>query len=149
LISYDLASVPANAEVLGAWLELHHNGRSNPTPLTISVHQVRRQWTDGTATWLRPLSSQFWEFPGASGDQDRDPTVLDTQQLDQVAGWVRWDVTSAVRDWLAFPSANRGLLLVGEAAHNVQYQFDSSERVWNGSNPTGGRPRLVITYTTF
>lgn len=146
LISYDLASIPANAEVLGAWLELHQNGRSNPTPLTVSVHQVRQQWTDGTATWLRPLSSQFWQFPGASGDQDRDPTVLDTQHLDQVAGWVRWDVSNAVRDWLAFPSANRGLLLVGEAAHNVQYQFDSSERVWNGSNPTGGRPRLVITY---
>ncbi len=146
LISYDLASVPANAEVLGAWLELHQSGRSNSTPLTVRVHQVRQQWTDGTATWYRALSNQFWEFPGASGDQDRDPAVLDTQRIDQAAGWVRWDVTTAVREWLSFPSANRGLLLVGEAAHNVQYQFDSSERVWSGSNPTGGRPRLVITY---
>ena len=146
LISYDLASVPANAEVLGAWLEMHLNGRSNGTPLTVSAHQIRRQWTDGTATWHRAMGNQFWEFPGASGDQDRDATALDVQQLDQVAGWVRWDVTNAVRDWLAHPATNWGLLLVGEAAHNVQYQFDSSERVWSGSNPTAGRPRLVITY---
>lgn len=146
LISYDLTTLPANAEVLGAWLELHQYARSNATPLTVSVHQVIRQWTDGTATWYRALSNQFWEAPGASGDADRSPVALDTQWLNQTAGWVRWDVTPAVREWLQFPNANRGLLLVGEAAHNVQYQFDSSERVWSGGNPTGGRPRLVITY---
>lgn len=146
LISYDLSSVPANAEVLGAWLELYQSGRSNSTPLDVSVHQVRRPWTDGTATWYRALSSQFWQFPGASGDQDHNPAALDTLRLAQAIGWIRLDVTAAVREWMSYPSSNRGLILLSDAQHNVQYQFDSSERVWAGNNPTGGRPRLVITY---
>ena len=71
---------------------------------------------------------------------------LDMQRLPDQPGWVRWDVTQAIRLWLREPTANYGFLLKGDGPASVQVGFNSSERVWPSGPPTAGRPRLVIVY---
>lgn len=146
LLSFNQEALPAEAEVLGAWLELYLHDRSNGAPLTVSAHMMRRGWAAAALTWQQANTGQPWALPGASSSLDHDLTALDVQSLPDQSGWVRWDVTQAIRLWLREPTANFGFLLKGDGPASVQVGFNSSERVWPSGPPTAGRPRLVIVY---
>lgn len=146
VISFNQEALPPDAQVLGAWLELYLNDRSNGAPLTVSVHTMRRGWAAAALTWQQANNGQPWNLPGASSEFDHDLMALDRQRLPDQFGWVRWDVTQAVRQWLSEPTANYGFLLQGDGPASVLVGFNSSERVWPTGAPTAGRPRLVIVY---
>ncbi|MBK6429368.1 DNRLRE domain-containing protein [Candidatus Amarolinea dominans] len=148
VISFNQELLPPNADILGAWLELYLNDRSNDAPLAVSVHVMRRGWAAAAATWQQANAGQAWNLPGASSPADHDPQPLDIQNLPSQPGWLRWDVTQAIRRWLVEPTANYGFLFKGDGPTSVQVGFNSAERIWSGAIPTAGRPRLVIVYRT-
>lgn len=146
VLSFNQGQLPPNAEVLGAWLELYLQDLSNGVSLDVSVHMMRRGWAAAAATWQQANTGQPWYRQGANSNLDHDPTPLDMQRLPAEPGWMRWDVTAAVRQWLQEPTENYGFLVKGDGPASVQVGFNSSERVWPGGAPTAGRPRLVIVY---
>ncbi|MBC7257980.1 MAG: DNRLRE domain-containing protein [Chloroflexi bacterium] len=147
LLRFDLSPLPAGASVGSARLEIYLTARSNAGSAYFSPYQVVRSWTESGATWNRATSSTYWGLAGCNSteppNQDRSATATDMQQpppsITNV--WVSLDVTDIVRNWVAAPTTNLGLLLRDAGGNSVGYTFASSENA-NASI----RPKLVIEY---
>jgi len=153
LIKFDLASVPANAHLRFAVLNIratYINGSANQI-MPVEVHALNQAWNESTATWTLASSGQAWSVPGAEGvPADRAARVSDYRELSQKAdALVRYgfDVTAEVAGWLANPAGNCGVILRSapvvypEAGGNSSISFGASETDVNR------RPELILIYT--
>ena len=140
LLKFDLAEIPQNAIVDEATLHLWVGGRSNANYLTADVYMLKRPWQELQVTHHRASDENAWQIAGAHGDSDCDPTLIASRQLPE-SGPVSWNVTTAVRRWLADPSSNQGFIISGRSQDSVYYSFDSRESFWQEH-----RPHLSIRY---
>lgn len=100
---------------------------------------------EGEASWLYSRKPEKWAAAGASAaGQDREAEPLSGREiLDAVPapapnerrGWVAWDMTKAVKDWVAKPEANFGVV-IDRSSYCV---FSSSESI----DPQC-RPKLIL-----
>jgi len=112
LLRFDArGAVPAGAQVNRAWLdvELLTNGK----PLPVTVHQVSKPWANGAVTWTqydrgRPWAQQGGDFGAA----------LASVSVAAARTRYRFDVTAAVRQWVA-GAPQDGLVLNSEAAYDL------------------------------
>ena len=147
LLRFDLSPLPAGASIGSARLEIYLTARSNAGSAYFSPYQVMRSWTELGATWNRATSSTFWGLAGCNSteppNQDRSAAATDMVQpppsITNV--WVSLDVTDIVRNWVAAPATNLGVLLRDAGGNSVGYTFASSENA-----NTSIRPRLIIEY---
>jgi hypothetical protein len=95
---------------------------------------------NGTNSW-DPSSIPYNSIPLAQADIG---PVVDTQQINKTYGYKSWNVTGIIKDWIASPASNYGLLLNGSNANSADSNrgFASSR-----ASDTTQRPKLVITYT--
>ncbi|MBA1445297.1 MAG: DNRLRE domain-containing protein [Chromatiales bacterium] len=144
LLRFNIGAIPAGAKVTSANLELHSNATSWAST-TIDVHRLNNDWVEGSATggigpganWTERDSAVAWSAAG--GDYETNSAASAVTSGD--VGWVAWDVTDLVKNWVSGETPNYGLLL----APTVDYQgaeFDSSD----ATDPTT-HPKLTITYT--
>ena len=144
LIRFDLSSVPPQAlanGLRGAALSLYTGSRSNNNAAEISAYPMSRAWLEGQVTWLQAAAGQSWSQPGANGvPGDRSGTPVDSRIFDATAVRRGFDVSQAVRGWLANPASNQGLLLRSDDP-DVEYTIASRE---NGALEQ--RPRLLLVY---
>lgn len=140
LLRFDLTKIPTHATVLHAELELRLYHRSQASDITVGLFPVLRSWAEGEATWLHPTQSTSWQQPGAFGDNDIGGLAASTA-ISQNAGWVSWDITNLVQEWVRSPDSNFGVLLKTTSGGGSMYYFYAAQR------PTPPeRPQLVITY---
>jgi hypothetical protein len=119
-VAFDLSSLPADAVILTATLELY---QTNSGSISVAAQAVTGDWDEATVTWnTQPTYTTVDESVG---------TLVD--------GWYRWDITPIVQNWRSGALTNYGLRLAqyGIATTNPRY-FSSRE----GANP----PRLVVEY---
>jgi len=144
LLRFDLSTLPSNAVVQQAHLQVYVVERSNANTLTISAYRVLRYWDGLQATWQRALTNQTWSTAGCNGagtDRLADPSR--TVTLDAVGHWVTLDLTDMVQYWAAHPGENYGLALKGGASSvSVGYALAS-----NDHPQAAARPRLVVRYS--
>jgi predicted esterase len=142
LVRFDLTSLPADAVVVSASLELTIYYQSAAfNALTLSAYPIYTPWVANEATWNRAAAGVPWETAGCDGPADRAATPAAATSLTK-AGVYRLDVTSAAAGWLADPSGNHGLLLLARSPTSVQFNQASSE-----FTTVSARPKLVIVYT--
>lgn len=104
LIQFDLGFLRLSPhQVAGAWINVHALPGlppfTNPTaanPIVTELRSITQSWGETTATWENR--------PAVSG-------VMAQATQTGVNQWVRFDVTSLVRDWLANPATNHGVEL--------------------------------------
>ncbi|MGQ9665813.1 MAG: DNRLRE domain-containing protein, partial [Anaerolineae bacterium] len=143
LLRFDLSGLPAGAVVQQATLDLYVSGRSNSNPISMEIYRMRRPWREMEATWNRPRIGEAWGIAGAKAvGTDLDGTLLSRLTLSTISTWAELDVTSAVRDWLAEPASNFGVVVKSFDLAGVQYNILSSEY-----GNAALRPRLTIRYT--
>lgn len=142
LLKFDLTSVPPNAHITAAILDLYQYGRQGDAPLRLAAHEMLRPWDEHAATWQMASAGQAWQAPGANGLLDRARFSAATANLNQYSGWATLDVTPLVQRWAGAPETNHGMLLDGYANASVEYRFASS--TWPDART---RPRLTIEYT--
>jgi hypothetical protein len=93
-------------------------------------------WQENTANWTTPWTNE-------GGDYD-STTALDTYQYNGSENrlWHTFDVTSAVKDFVAEPESNYGFMVCAEFPnHRTENHYRSSE-----ANEQSERPKLTITY---
>ncbi|MEJ5311807.1 MAG: DNRLRE domain-containing protein [Anaerolineae bacterium] len=122
LLAFDLSSLPADAVILTATLELSQTN-TYFAGILINTQALTSTWAEGTVTWNNQpgftLTDEATESP-YSGD------------------WRRWNITSIAQKWHAGTLTNYGVRLVYVSGASFVQAFSSSE----GANP----PRLVVEY---
>ncbi len=159
LLAFDVSSLPANARILRATLGFYVQKHSNEGEIDVSAYILRKAWHPDEATWERASASAPWGAYGANssnGDgRDRDANATDLRPLrwfrykdintDEEfliddATWYSLDITPAVREWVANPDSNFGVILKATGG-STEVRIAASE--WRDVNL---RPCLVITY---
>lgn len=143
LIHFDLSAIPPHAIIDSAQMTIYTNWYrgGGDWSMDMQAYMLRRHWEEQEVTWNAATKSQRWGAPGASDPlSDHDPTVVGSFSVRRLETAYLLDITSAVRLWLADPSANHGLLLVG-TGNIVEYRFWSL----NYLDPAL-RPKLVVLY---
>jgi len=96
------------------------------------------------ATWFRATGIDYWGVPGCNDtSSDRSPAPLDQQTIYERDRWYTWDVTTAVRAWVADPGTNKGVI-VQQTNTEVGGEFDISSSEYPGPDQ---RPYLMIRYS--
>jgi hypothetical protein len=145
LLKFNMSSLPANAVITDAYVELTKTGGSN-TAANFAVHRVTKAWTEGisscsgstgASSWSQRQSGTAWTTAGG----DYNATPESTISVGNNAKYA-WNVKDLVLGWQNGTIPNNGILLkmVSESTINEK-KFASSEE-----GDATERPVLVITY---
>ena len=131
LIRFDLTTLPANAIIDSAALQLHPNSCTKPGtyPVSMGAFFVTSAWEEISVTYnTRPS----WGTLGVNtqvGCYPDDPTT--------------WYITSFVQAWQSDPVHNYGVKLSAPWTQGLDYSITFNSREYYGENLD---PVLVITY---
>src|SRR5439155_21380041 len=148
---FDLSSLPAGAVVQEATLDLAlvDSDAQPEVTYTVTAHKMIGKnpvmagatgyMSDGVTAWT-PNTCCANSVPLAQADIS---PAYDTEAIDKTAGYKSWALTTMVREWLAVPATNFGLLLNSDASKLAgRYRFFASTRYPDVTI----LPRLRVTY---
>jgi hypothetical protein len=134
-----LSAIPAGATIERATLEVYAYD-ANSTGDTLAAYRVLKSWNVNQATYTRATNSRAWAAPGLKSGTDYATTPVGTATVGGV-GWLRVDVTSAVRSWRSGTS-NRGLMLrLADGSPSAHYRVYLAEAA-----NAALRPKLTVEY---
>ena len=111
-------------------------------PTQIGAFEVLRPWAEYEATWRRPVTGLSWT--GCDGVVDRSSVPAASTVVD-ATGWHMWQdvgLTQLVQKWVSDPSANNGVVLIGQSPTERQFWLATSSQ-----NPTtASRPKLWVVF---
>ena len=125
LMSFDLTSIPANANVTQADLRIRVTAKDD-SGLPTNVYRVTDSWSEGTVTWSN------------TGD-DYDPGTVYGTFVPDTEGFITIDIKSLVQAWVCGQYGNHGLMLIPTSNDN---ESKYASREWS---PIGQRPRLTVS----
>lgn len=144
LLWFDLSLLPAGVDIEGATLKLYADQRTGGSGLDVGAYPLLRPWRYDEVTGVEARYGDAWGSEGANDTTvDRWATPVAVTTADVADDWIAWDVTDAVRYWLANPDANFGLILKAFVPGYATVRF-VGER--NGVYEDR-RPILEIRYT--
>lgn len=126
LIQFDLDSIPANALISSATLELHRNASYiGAGTRTINIGRANKAWSYDTVNWNSNVGilAPILQFDVGTG-----------------AAWRSYSVTDIVRRWVEDSASNHGFIITEEST-------GTWERVYDSLN-AGYGPKLEVTYST-
>ena len=119
-VAFDLASLPADAVILTATLELYQTVSGNAS---IAAQALTGDWSEVAVTWNNQPAS----------------TTVDESLGELTDSWYRWNITSIVQKWRSSALTNYGVRLAQSGTALIgAHQFSSREGV--------DAPRLVVEY---
>lgn len=142
LVAFDLTSIPTNATITRATLNLYcwyADSRYPHISPIITAYKVKQPWAEMQATWNQRLTGVSWSVAGCDSSADRDTTASGVSTVNAINTWYQWDITSLAQDWVTNPAGNQGLLLISDQNREVRF--------WSANYPSN-RPYLNISYTT-
>jgi len=141
LIRFDLTSIPPDAIISSAELQLClAEDYYFDLKRVIYAHRITGFWKDKEVTWNQSIEKRNWKVPGGDFDYEIESAK---SLIGRNYGWVSWDVTRTMKEWLKGEYVNFGFLLKEQNCENEPIWFLSSELEWEAY-----RPRLVISYET-
>ncbi|HEX2838276.1 MAG TPA: DNRLRE domain-containing protein [Phycisphaerales bacterium] len=162
VLAFDLSTIPSNAVVSSASLQMYLGFTQDSTARQYSLHRATADWGEGAstaggnqvngatalagdATWLHRLyNSQTWATPG--GDFMITPSATTTVGITAgtLHAWTGVGLASDVQSWISGGAMNAGWVLVtsDETTRRSQRRFDTSE-----SAVPAQRPLLTLTYS--
>jgi len=141
IIRFDLMSIPPDAIISSAELQLCLGAEyyfDPKTPRVIYLHKITGFWKDKEVTWNQSVEKRNWGSPGGDFDVEIESAK---SLIGRNYGWVSWDVTRTIKNWLKGEYVNFGFLLKEQNCDNEPIWFLSSEVEWEAY-----RPRLVVSY---
>jgi hypothetical protein len=152
VMKFDFSGIPAGAVVQEAtlYLALVESDGAPESTYTVPVHKmVGRNPVIAKATGYRADAATGWT-PNACcygnvplAQADISP-AYDTQAIDKTPGYKAWTVTAMVREWLAAPASNFGLLLNSDVS-KLRDRYRNFASMHHPDSTI--RPFLRVTYT--
>jgi hypothetical protein len=151
IMKFDLSAIPQGSTIREATLNLALVGSDSTTDQTyaISAHKLRnKNPVISKATGYTYNGSNSWtannccyqQIPLAQVDISQ---AVDTKTIDKTGSYKSWTITSIVKEWLATPATNFGLLLNSDITKSSdRYRSFASKEHPN----TSMRPYLRVSY---
>ncbi|WP_124777863.1 DNRLRE domain-containing protein [Micromonospora inaquosa] len=140
----DLAGIPSSAQVVDAQLRMYNTYLypGDDTDENVDVYRLTTAFDETKATWRTSNGTTPWLTTGGGGDYDAS-WKASFNGFTNDPEWENWNVTPAVKGWLAAPADNKGFLLRqrDETNQTARAMLLSSE----GAEPML-RPTLEVTY---
>ncbi len=125
LLKFDLSYVPAGTTVKSATLGLYywHYNNGDPYNRQLDVYHITEAWDEGTVTW--------------NNQPSYDSNVIDSAYVPGSYGWMTWDVTSSVQEFVDGTKTNYGwqIMDVNTSGDSMIY-FRSKEYADSGFHPS-------------
>jgi len=141
LVRFDLTSIPVNARITSAALQIYASGWSG-ADISLGAYVITRTTDLRQATWSRSQSGSEWGLPGANdSNTDRRPMPESALATNGIHTWYGFNLTPAVRGWVDDSLPNNGVLL---------RQIVSSPNHMSFAGAAAGdvslRPKLAVVY---
>jgi len=165
VLRFDLSSIPAQAALTGATLEMTTTLQITQD-VDFTLHQLLADWGEGNsnagepggkgiqaqtndATWIRRFYNTLsWTTPG--GDFDPTPSAVRNVGnifTDPKPTWTGAGLLADVEGWRLAPATNFGWILIGD--ENPSATSPTAMRFGSRENLTAAdRPRLQVSYST-
>jgi hypothetical protein len=159
LVWFDVSSIPRNAVVNEATLEMYMTSTRNGTnDKEVAAHRLLKDWAEGTGTGIdgraatneevcgrwTGVDGEEWTTVGA--DEPGEDFVAEPEDTIEIGGdtgqWYIWDVTEACQYWIRNPDENFGLILLEPRPH-AQTLGTKVFAAKENSNPDI-YPRLIV-----
>ena len=142
LVRFDVQSLPSNATIVEAYLELYAESTSGVGPLEAAAYGLSRPWVECEATWNSAAAMTPWQSPGAQGAEDAGIIPVDRELL-AGPGWYKFNITELVQNWVLQAATNKGVILSSaDPRGGAVYKFISN--VYPSAEL---HPRLRVRYT--
>ena len=154
ILYFDVSSIPSNALVTAATLQLYPFYQSNPSYIIASTHMILRDWDVAEATWNQAANGLPWFDEGCGAPNwhyiwrkfsqnqfDYQTRESDWVDLNGANRWYSFDVQSMAQQWVWNSSINYGLIVKPHVDVNIGYTFYSSE-----APDTSKHPKLIVEY---
>ena len=139
LFRWTLSGIPSGATITSVNVDLFVSRVGG----VFQLHQLLRDWDEGTATWNRPAAGQTWGSAGANqvgtdyaatplGNVPNGPDETLVTSTLGAAG------IAVVQGWLDTPPSNHGFIVRGTSTSRTDYS--------TSENSTNERPQLRIGY---
>jgi FtsP/CotA-like multicopper oxidase with cupredoxin domain/plastocyanin len=158
VLSFDVSTLPTNAEILDVELRLYCNSNVGAS-FPITLQRLSQNWGEGTsqatggeatgvpattgdATWLHTFyNTQFWNIPGGSFSSTISATT-NVNALNTSFTWSSEQMKADIEHWREMPSMNYGWVIRGdEVTTNNPKRFASRH-----TETIAQRPVLKISY---
>jgi len=141
LIRFDIPSLPENATISSVQLQVCLAMEYFFDEETVLyLHRITGFWKEKEVSWKSNQDKRDWKEEGG----DFDPKIETvTSLIGKTQGWISWDVTKTVKDFLDGKYVNFGFILKEHYCYSGEILFLSSDLGWEEY-----RPRLVISYET-
>ncbi len=136
LLRYDLSSLPANAVVNSATLELYLE--TTGWNISADLHRVNKYWVESQTTWNHAAPGATW----SAGGGDFAATVTASATTPTAGGWMSWDITPLAQAWVDGSQPNFGMLIKTSNTSNNLSFFSSDDP----SQPSRW-PKLTVNYS--
>ena len=125
VLMFDLSSIPNPSEIISANLYLYYYDfeYQNTTGRNYFAYKVPSLWNEDEVTWVNRTISDPWNVTG--GDYITSNGVSIT--IPSSFGWVDWNVTDIVSDWMN-GEANHGFLIKDDSEDALESGFRSKFR---------------------
>lgn len=162
VLAFDLSSIPQNAVITSASLQLYMTFTQDTASRTIAVHRLLEDFGEGAsvasgnqtngataqtgdATWLdRVFPTTPWTLSGGTFETNPSATKTIGTTTGTFHTWSGAGLIADVQAWVSNPASNFGWCLVSseETTRRTQRRFETRE-----SATPSWRPTLSITYT--
>ncbi len=152
IIKADLSSIPTNATITGAELQLYLVGYNGASQYSQSVHKIsgRNPAIDQANGFNASNGTPWSEVPAGTTYDDIPLGLADTEAEEDTIvvgsedGYKVWRIPAMVQGWVNQPASNYGLLIRGVTTSVETGRYYAASENQNGSI----RPKLIIRYTT-
>ena len=102
LVNFDISSISQNEEILSATLNIYYyRGENSPANRDLNLYKITDVWNENTVTW----NTQPTYAP---------PSLTTYSTVPSSYGWMPWEVTSDVLDFVNKPVDNYGWKITDE-----------------------------------
>ena len=153
---FDVSTLPPGTEIVSAKLRQMASKvfKRENSPKLISAYALSESWSEGSATGVFASDGASYETRDAivpwttlGGTYGATPISAATDESSGISpppsnfngGWVSWDLTALVQEWVDGVRPNYGVILVPSGQLKESIDFETREAA-------ADRPQLVITY---
>ncbi len=150
LLRFELAEhIPTRAIVTSAKIELRTFQKDYADATDVGLYQMLGPWVENEASWNNSAAGEPWQVAGCGPGLDRasEYAALTTLRYENTLySWEGPQFTALVQEWVADPSRNHGVILIGLSPDDRQiWRLYSSQYGTNPDQKTW-RPRLTVSF---